>query len=95
MPGRTLGLGGFSAITYDMLDLVIYAYETAGARLGRKPTTAEAADVLRAIKNYPGAIGPLTMGPNRIIQSPAVLKYIENGKARPIAVEELKGKLKK
>jgi branched-chain amino acid transport system substrate-binding protein len=84
---------GFSGNTYDMLDLVIHAYETAGAKLGRKPTTAEASEVLYSLKDYPGAIGLLTMGSNRVIQSPAVLKYIQNGKADIISIEELKNKL--
>jgi ABC-type branched-subunit amino acid transport system substrate-binding protein len=92
MNRKALGTAGFSGVTYDMLDLVIYAYETAGAKLGCKPTTAEAAEVLRNLKDYPGAIGNLTMGPNRVIQSPAVLKYIENGKATPVTIEELKKK---
>ena len=86
---------GFAGNAYDALDLIIHAYETAGAKLHRKPTTAEAADVLRNLKDYPGAIGSLTMGPNRVIQSPAVLKYIENGKAVPVTIEELKKKLGK
>jgi ABC-type branched-subunit amino acid transport system substrate-binding protein len=86
---------GYVGNGYDMMDLVIYAYETAGAKLHRKPTTAEAAEVLRHLKDYPGAIGPLTMGSNRVIQSQAVLKYIENGKAVPVTIEELKKKLQK
>ncbi len=86
---------GFIGNGYDMVDLVIYAYETAGARLGRKPTTEEAAEVLRNLKDYPGAIGALTMGENRVIESPATLKYIENGAAKIVTLEELKQRLGK
>jgi ABC-type branched-subunit amino acid transport system substrate-binding protein len=86
---------GYNGNGYDEMDLIIYAYETAGAKLGRKPTTAEAADVLRTLKNYPGAIGSLTMGANRVIESPAVLKYIENGKADVVTIDELKKKLER
>ena len=86
---------GFVGNGYDMVDFTIYAYETAGARLGRKPTTSEAAEVLSGVKDYPSAVGSVSMDEKGVVVSPAVLKIIENGQAKVVELGELKSRLGK
>jgi len=41
------------------------------------------------LKDYPGAVGALTMGADRRVISPAVLKKVVGGKAKVVSIEEL------
>jgi len=86
---------GYSGLGYDMMALTISCYEKAGKKLGRKPTTIEAAAELSAMKEFYGATGSLSFASNRVIQSPAVLEYIEDGKITHVTLDELKKKLGK
>lgn len=79
---------GYNALGYEMMALTIQAYEAAGQKLGRVPTTTEAAQELSKMYNHAGAMGTLSLK-DRIFQAPAVLKFIKNGKAEPISLEEL------
>jgi ABC-type branched-subunit amino acid transport system substrate-binding protein len=85
----------FCGNAYDMIDMVINATEHAGAKLGHKPTSAEIAGELYTLRDYPGAVGNLTMGPNRVVQSPAVLKTIKNGKAQLTDFAEIQKSLRR
>lgn len=67
---------------YDAVHLVVHAYETAGT--AGKPTTAEAAAVLSALRDYPSTLGLLTADAEGVIRSEAVVRTIEDGK--PVTV---------
>jgi ABC-type branched-subunit amino acid transport system substrate-binding protein len=58
---------------YDMADLLINAFEA--AKDGKTP-----GDYLRNLKDYPGAVGKLTMQPDGMIDSKANLVTVKNGK---------------
>jgi len=58
---------------YDMADLLIASFEAQAK--GQTP-----GDFLRSLKNYPGAIGSLTMAPDGVIDSLPKLVVVKNGK---------------
>lgn len=71
-----------SANAYDVYNLIVQSYENAGANLpaDKKPTSEQAANELSNIKGYSGAVGPLTINAEGIIDSKAVVREIKNGK---------------
>lgn len=66
---------------YDNLNLLIKAFEKAPTTPGKIPSTAAVVKELHKIRNYPGAIGKLTVKPDGRIFSKAYLAQIKNGKA--------------
>jgi len=62
-----------SANAYDAYNLIVAAFEASS-----KPNATEAADSLRNIRNFPGALGILNVDSKNIIQSKAVVKEIVN-----------------
>ncbi len=67
---------------YDIFNLIVTAVEKAGA--STKPTTEEISRELRKIKDFPGALGDLTVREDGVVLSKASLKMIKNGK--PVAM---------
>ncbi|NOZ67739.1 MAG: ABC transporter substrate-binding protein [Deferribacteres bacterium] len=65
---------------YDMVNLIVTAVERAGT--SGKPTTAEISRELRKIKNFPGALGNLTINQDGIVLSEGTLKIIKNGEVQ-------------
>ncbi len=73
--------------TYDALNLLVAAFEECAA-----PNSDRAAAVayLKKVKDYPGAVGPVTVAPDNIFHSPAGLYVLDaSGSAKPITLEEL------
>jgi branched-chain amino acid transport system substrate-binding protein len=69
---------------YDCVNLIVKAYETAGN--GKtKPAQDVVAKEFAKIQNFPGALGPLTVDQNHIVQSHAVVRVITNG--TPITID--------
>ncbi len=70
---------------YDILCLIRAAYESS-------PTAdrAEATAWLRQFKDFPSALGSLTMDARGFVRSPAGLYKIEGGKSRQATIEEVK-----
>ncbi len=66
-----------AANAYDMVNLIVTAVERAGT--SQKPTTAEISSELKKIKNFPGALGNLTINRDGIVLSEGTLKIIKNG----------------
>lgn len=73
-------LGQCIANTYDNVDLIIHAFETAAAEEGKLPSREAVVEVLRSIKNRDGALGKLSVLPNGHIDSVAYIAVIKNGK---------------
>jgi branched-chain amino acid transport system substrate-binding protein len=69
---------------YDMFNLIVKAAEN--AKTSSKPTSKEIAKELRKIKNFPGALGNLTVGQDGIVISEARVKMIKDGK--PVVIGE-------
>lgn len=69
--------GPAAANTYDAIHLFVTAFEEA-TKTGT-PSALEVARALSAIKNYSGALGPLTIGPEGEFISQAAVKTIKNG----------------
>ncbi len=76
-----LSLGGCVANTYDMIDMLIYAYENAVSLPDEKPHNEEVIKILHSINNWNGAIGDnLSIDENGQVHSKASLMLIKNGK---------------
>ncbi|MBI5055113.1 MAG: ABC transporter substrate-binding protein [Nitrospirae bacterium] len=69
--------------SYDMFNLIVKAVES--AKSGSKPTSKQIAEELRKIKNFPGALGNLTVRQDGIVISEAKVKMIKDGK--PVVIE--------
>ncbi len=69
---------------YDMFNLIVMAVES--VKSNSKPTSEQIAKELRKIKNYPGALGNLSVGKDGIVISEAKLKMIKDGK--PVVIGE-------
>ncbi|PIN75346.1 hypothetical protein COV18_04115 [Candidatus Woesearchaeota archaeon CG10_big_fil_rev_8_21_14_0_10_37_12] len=68
-----------SGNAYDVFNLLVQAFEDAGD--GKTiPTTEQVAAQLKQIKDFPGALGPLTVGSDGIVKSGAVVRTIKDGK---------------
>ncbi len=70
---------------YDIFNLIVYGVEKAGVTSSQKPSTEKISRALRNIKNYPGALGSLTIREDGVVLSRASVKMIKNGK--PAALE--------
>lgn len=74
---------------YDSLSLIVEAYETAKAK-GAKPTRAEAAEALRAIEDYQGAVGRISVPEEgKISPEPRIVRVME-GKLETVGLEEIR-----
>ncbi|HDH10846.1 MAG TPA: ABC transporter substrate-binding protein [Nitrospirae bacterium] len=71
-----------SANSYDMINLIVTAIESIDSPA--KPTTTEISRALKNIRNFPGALGPLSVGDDGIVISSAQLKTIKDGKPTPV-----------
>ncbi len=71
---------------YDVANLLMTAYTKLYQKNKNIPTSDEIADYLLQLKGYTGAVGELTINPEGIILSQAILKQIKDGKA--IKVED-------
>ena len=71
--------------TYDALKLIVEGFERAGKDASVKPTTEEAAKAISEIKDFPGALGTLSVGEDGIVWSGAVVRIIQDGK--PVTVK--------
>ena len=75
--GKDYALAGPNA--YDNYKLLVRAYETAGD--GKTiPSSEKVALAMLNIQDYSGSLGPLTIGPDGIVNSNAVVRMIKNGK---------------
>jgi ABC-type branched-subunit amino acid transport system substrate-binding protein len=81
---------GYVALGYDMANLIIAAYEDAGERLGRVPNTRELAFQLKNIDLNRSVFDGLRMSPAGVIEAPAVLKVIKNGRSQDVTLESFK-----
>ncbi|NOZ67745.1 MAG: ABC transporter substrate-binding protein [Deferribacteres bacterium] len=70
---------------YDIFNLIVTAVEKAGDSPSQKPPTEKISRELRNIKNYPGALGTLSIREDGVVLSRASVKMIKNGK--PVALE--------
>ena len=71
---------------YDVANLLMTAYTELSQKNKNIPTSDEVADYLLQLKGYTGAVGELTINPEGIILSQAIIKQIKDGKA--VRVEE-------
>lgn len=69
---------------YDIFNMLVAAHEEAGKY--EKPTPEKVVEALNQIKDFDGALGKLSMGPDGIIFSQAVVRMIKNGK--PISIND-------
>jgi ABC-type branched-subunit amino acid transport system substrate-binding protein len=74
-----MSLGGCVANTYDMVDMLIYAYENTEANKD-KPANKDVVNTLHNIKDWKGAIGKLSIDDNGQVYSKANLMLIKEGK---------------
>lgn len=70
-----------AAYFYDTVKLLIKLNEDFYRETGRVATSTELGEKLNQVKNYQGVVGTLIMAEGGIMQSPSVLKQIQNGKA--------------
>ncbi len=80
--GRTPPLCSGNA--YDIFNLIVNAVERAGSSSSKKPSAEKISKALRNIKNFPGALGNLTVREDGVVLSKASVKMIKNGK--PVAM---------
>lgn len=71
--------------TYDCLNILRAAYETMDT-----PNRAAAAKYISQLKDFPSALGTISMRPDGRIESPASLFRIVNGKPTPAKWEDVK-----
>ncbi|MEW6602320.1 MAG: ABC transporter substrate-binding protein [Nitrospirota bacterium] len=71
-----------SANIYDMFNLTVRAIEDVQSE--DRPTRAQIAAELKKIRNFPGALGNLSVGDDGVVVSKAQLKMIKDGKVTPI-----------
>ncbi|MBI5055114.1 MAG: ABC transporter substrate-binding protein [Nitrospirae bacterium] len=71
-----------SGNVYDIFNLIVTAVEN--AKSSSKPSAQEISAELKKLKNYSGAMGPLSVGDNGVVLSKAQLKMIRNGKITPV-----------
>jgi branched-chain amino acid transport system substrate-binding protein len=76
-----------TGFAYDSIRLIADAFEQAGS--GKKPSPEQIAAYLNSIKDREGATGTLTSDGKGMIDTPARLLRVSNGKAEPITVDEL------
>jgi len=69
---------------YDMINLVIYAFEKAGKDSSEKPAQEDVIAELMKLKGFDSAMGKIDVGPEGIVESKAAVKVIKDGK--PIVV---------
>lgn len=65
---------------YDVVNMLVHAFESAGDGKTKPSTDAVIAE-LEKIKDFDGALGSLTMGPDSIISSPPSVRLIKDGKS--------------
>lgn len=68
------------AFAYDGLMIINQLVNQFYQRENRLPDSAELASALQNLKGYVGAVGPLTVDENGILQTEAVIKKVDNGK---------------
>lgn len=72
---------------FDIFNLLVKGFETAGLNQKVKPTNEEVIKVLLQIKDFPGAVGLISVLPESgIVWSEAVVRMIKDGK--PITIKE-------
>jgi branched-chain amino acid transport system substrate-binding protein len=69
---------------YDIVQMLVRAYETSGAPASI-PSTAQVAAALLKTHNFISASGTLTITPQGVVQSPVVVKEVKNGSAAVIS----------
>jgi branched-chain amino acid transport system substrate-binding protein len=69
-----------AANVFDIFNLIVEGFEKAGGNINNKPTPESVVQELLKIKDFPGAVGNLTVKENHIVWSDAVVKMIQNGK---------------
>ncbi len=65
---------------FDEFNLIVTAYEAAETYPNRKPTSNAVIEKLLNIKDFAGALGPLSVSPEGIVNSLAIVKEIRDGK---------------
>ena len=70
---------------YDILNMLVYSYETAGTDPSVKPTNEQVSHVLQSLHDFHGALGTLSTGTDGIVKSPASVRIIKDGK--PVTME--------
>lgn len=69
---------------YDIFNMLVVAHEEAGKY--EKPTPEKVVEALNQIKDFDGALGKLSMGPDGIVFSQAVVRMIKDGK--PVTISD-------
>ena len=69
-----------TANAYDEVNMIVAGFERAGKNPLKKPSTAEVVAELHKIKDFPGALGPLTVPESGIVLSHAVVRIVKDGK---------------
>lgn len=68
-----------SGNTYDIVNLLVRAYEHVGESPYEKPDNLDVAKALLTVHDYEGALGTLNVDSGGIVDSPAVVKVLKDG----------------
>jgi len=69
---------------YDSIDLLVKAFEAA-----EKPTSAQALSHLKTLKEYTGSVGPIQISPEGVLDTPASVYRITDGRPHKVELQEV------
>jgi ABC-type branched-subunit amino acid transport system substrate-binding protein len=72
---------------YDLFGILAKAYKQAGEN--SRPDSQQLVAALMAIRDFPGALGPLTMEPGRNIRSLPVVMRVQGGQAVAVEMDKI------